>query len=213
MVLQDMVFQGTVVGPDLWNSFFEDARQAINECLFTEVVYVDDLNAFRVFGHDADESDVMESIDACQTELHTWGRANQVALDPAKESKHILSLTHPVGDAFKLLGARFDGTLSMGETIAEIIHEVGWKLKTLQRTRRYYTDADLVLLYKAHFLSYLELRTPAIYHATCELLSRLDAVQTRFLRDAGLDEVAALMVFNLAPLSMRRDIAMLGVLH
>jgi hypothetical protein len=142
-------------------------------------------------------------FDGCQTELQTWGRANQVAFDPAKESKHILSLTHPVGNAFKLLGVSFDGTLSMGETIAEIIHEAGWKLKTLQRTRRYYNDADLVLLYKAHVLSYLEFRTPAIYHATRELLSRLDAVQTRFLRDAGLDEVAALMVFNLAPLSMR----------
>ena len=128
MVLRDMVFQGTVIGPDLWNSFFEDARQAINERFFTEVVYADDLNAFRVFGHDVDESTVMKSIDGCQTELHTWGRANQVAFDPAKESKHILSLTHPVGNAFKLLGVSFDGTLSMGETIAEIIHEAGWKL-------------------------------------------------------------------------------------
>ena len=166
MVLRDMVFQRTVIGPDLWNSFFEDARQAINECFFTEVVYADDLNAYRVFGHDVDETIVMKSIDACQTELHTWGRTNQVAFGPANESKHILSLTHPVGNAFKLLGVWFDGTLAIGETIAEIIHEAGWKLKTMQRTRWYYNDADLVLLYKAHVLSYLEFCTPAIYHAT-----------------------------------------------
>ena len=68
-------------------------------------------------------------------------------------------------------------------------------------------------LYKAHALSYLEFRTPTIYHARREALSKLDTVQTRFLREAGVDEVAALMHFSLAPLRMRRDIAMLGVLH
>ena len=32
MALRHMVFQGTVTGPTLWNLFFEDARNAINEC-------------------------------------------------------------------------------------------------------------------------------------------------------------------------------------
>ena len=32
MGLSNMVFQGTVTGPSLWNLFFEDARHAINEC-------------------------------------------------------------------------------------------------------------------------------------------------------------------------------------
>ena len=32
MTLMNMVFQGTVTGPDLWNLFFEDARQPIIEC-------------------------------------------------------------------------------------------------------------------------------------------------------------------------------------
>ena len=34
MTLRNMVFQGTVTGPMLWNLFFEDARHAINECFF-----------------------------------------------------------------------------------------------------------------------------------------------------------------------------------
>ena len=49
MALRDMVFQGTVTGPTLWNLFFGDSREAINECFYTEVVYADDLNAYRVF--------------------------------------------------------------------------------------------------------------------------------------------------------------------
>ena len=38
-------------------------------------------------------------------------------------------------------------------------------------------------------------------------------MQKKFLADAGIDERAALLDFNLAPLATRRDIAMLGVIH
>ena len=98
----------------------------------------------------------------------------------------------------------------MSDAVSEIVSAAGWKLRTLWRTRCYYTDADLITLYKAHLLSFLEYRTPAIYHATRAVLSRLDAVQSKFLNDIGVDEVTALDVFHLAPLSVRRDIAMLG---
>ena len=37
MTLMNMVYQGTVSGPLLWNLFFEDARHAINETFFKEV--------------------------------------------------------------------------------------------------------------------------------------------------------------------------------
>ena len=53
----------------------------------------------------------------------------------------------------------------------------------------------------------------AVYHAKRDVLVKLDRVQTRFIRDAGLTEIDALMKFNLAPLAARRDIAMLGLIH
>lgn len=83
----------------------------------------------------------------------------------------------------------------------------------LVRTRRYYTGSELVVLYKSHLLSYIEYRTPAIYHATRDILCRLDRIQDRFLEHAGIDEQHAWIHFHLAPLATRRDIAMLGVLH
>ena len=52
-----------------------------------------------------------------------------------------------------------------------------------------------------------------MYHARRQVLSRLDRVQARFLRDAGVSEIEALMNFALAPLQTRRDIAMLGLVH
>ena len=42
MVLKSMVFQGTVLGPSLWNLFYEDARRAIHETGFEEIVSADD---------------------------------------------------------------------------------------------------------------------------------------------------------------------------
>ena len=101
----------------------------------------------------------------------------------------------------------------MANAVFELVSSAGWKLRTLLRTKRFYTDADLIILYKAHLLSYLEYRTPAIYHATRAELCRLDAVQSRFLRDVSVDDVTALINFHLAPLSTRRDIAMLGLIH
>ena len=47
--LANMVFQGTVWGPCLWHLFFEDAQLAIQDAGFEEVVFADDLNAFKAF--------------------------------------------------------------------------------------------------------------------------------------------------------------------
>ena len=52
-----------------------------------------------------------------------------------------------------------------------------------------------------------------MYHATTTLIRRLDRAQDSFLRQLNVDRDIALLEFNLAPLAMRRDIAMLGILH
>ena len=101
----------------------------------------------------------------------------------------------------------------MASAVDEVVIAARWKLRTLIKTKRYYNDAELVLLYKAHLLSFIEYRTPAVYHATREFLERLDRIQSNFLHDVGINEVTALMAFNLAPLATRRDIAILGVIH
>ena len=44
------------------------------------------------------------------------------------------------------------------------------------------------------------------------MLSPLDRVQNRFLREMDLNEKEAFLEYNLAPLGLRRDIAMLGLI-
>jgi len=48
-LLKNMCFQGTVWGPALWNIFFSDAPLAMRRCAFKEIMYADDLNAYREF--------------------------------------------------------------------------------------------------------------------------------------------------------------------
>ena len=149
----------------------------------------------------------------CQKKLHRWGAANQVTFDPAKESFHVLAQAGGEGGNTELLGVTFDTGLRMEDAVHDTVVEVGWKLRTLQRSRRFHTDAELVLLYKNRVLSYLEYRTPALHHATCTALQPLNKLQERFLREAGVTSLEALQCFNLAPLATRRDIAMLGLIH
>jgi hypothetical protein len=59
----------------------------------------------------------------------------------------------------------------------------------------------------------VEYRTPAVYHATDTVLAALERVQASLLRQTGISAMEALMMFNLAPLSARRDMAMLGLIH
>ena len=215
--LTDSVFQGTVLGPPLWNTFFGDARRALNRKHFKETVFADDLNCWKAFllarlspaPHDA----ALEELRGAQLELHLWGEANQVFFDAGKESFHILHRRLFYGDNFKVLGCVFDPQLRMLEAAKHIATEAGWRLKTLLRGKRFFTTPEIMRLYKAQILSFIESSTPAIYHAAPSILARVDRVQDRFLREIGLTALNALKDYRLAPLSSRRDMGMLGALH
>lgn len=211
--LRDMVFQGTVLGPLLWNIFFADARDPIVEVGFQEIVYADDLNAFKEFDSQCTSEEILKECDKCQHGLHAWGAANGATFDPGKESAQILSRQEPFGKPFKILGIEFDLQLRMDLCIDATAKSASWKLQVLLRTKRFHTDAELLLLYKAQILSFIEYRTPAVYHACATHLDSIDAVQKRLLKALDMSPERAIVDFRLAPLSSRRDIAMLGIIH
>ena len=62
-------------------------------------------------------------------------------------------------------------------------------------------------------LSFIEYRTPGIIHAAPSALASIDHIQERFLNQLHISASDALTIFNLAPLQVRRDIAMLGIIH
>ena len=211
--LINQVYQGTVWGPPLWNVYFEDAKVPVNTAGFQDVFFADDLNTYKDYARSCSNFCLYEEMRECQAELHKWGAANRVQFDASKESMHILDRWEPESEGFSMLGVEFDGALTMENEVEDLANRCYWKLRTLLRAQRYFSMEQLMIQYKTHILPFLEHSTPALYHATDTLLSTVDRVQKTFLRRVGLTEEAAFLDHNLLPLSTRRDIAMLGVVH
>ncbi len=211
--LKNSVYQGTVLGPPLWNIHYADAQVAVNAEGFSEVIFADDLNCSKDFGSHLTEAQIRQQLGACQNSLHRWGAANRVLFDPGKESFHGIHRGRHFGEEFKILGVLFDCQLTMRSAAQEVAREAGWKVRSILRCRRFYSTPQLVKLYKTQVLSYIESRTAALHHAAPSVLDAIDRVQRRFLREVGLTELDALQQYRLAPLPVRRDIAMLGMIH
>ena len=146
--MQDMVFQGTVWGPPLWNVFYADARHAIQAAGFEEVVYADDLNAYRAVPNHVPLDAALTQAAECQSSLHRWGQANQVVFDPAKESFHILSRTQGYGDNFSLLGVEFDVQLLMHSAVHQCAIEAGWRVRSLLRAQKFFSTSEAIMMFK-----------------------------------------------------------------
>ena len=149
----------------------------------------------------------------CQHGLHDWGCANQVTFDPSKEGMHIVARGSNSEECFGILGVDFDTRLLMRTAVQTVVNEAKWRARAILRSRRYHSVEDMIALYKANVLSYIEYRTAALYHAEEGVLEKLDSIQKCFIQEVGVNALDALQVFNLAPLSTRRDIAMLGILQ
>ena len=212
-VLANSVFQGTVLGPPLWNFFYADARFSVREHGFTETVFADDFNCWKTLDKDTSEEEAVLRLSVCQNSLHRWGAANRVTFDPQKEEFIIIRRRNALGPEFRLLGVIFDAQLLMHKGVRKIAVETGWRLKSILRPRAYFTTPELMRLYKAHILSYIESGVAGYFHACDSTLACVDRVQGRFLRAVGLTEEEALLNFRLAPLGTRRCMAILGFLH
>ena len=66
MTLEDMVFQGTVWGPPLWNTFYADSRRPIRKEGFKEIIFADDLNAWKKVAAGASRESMMTAMTKCQ---------------------------------------------------------------------------------------------------------------------------------------------------
>ena len=74
--MEDMVYQGTVFGPFLWNAFFADAGLAVAAADFLQLMFADDLNAIRILEPGVADAEAFTFIRECQSRLHRWGLAN-----------------------------------------------------------------------------------------------------------------------------------------
>ena len=145
--------------------------------------------------------------------MHRWGALNRVSFDSGKEELLVLHHLEGEGENFRLLGPVFDVKLQMHSAVQKAAGKARAKLHAVLKTKRYYTTADLVLQFKTHVLCLLETVTPAVYHASSTALAPLDKVLETFCREVDLSKEEAFLRYNLAPLPLRKDVAMLGLLH
>ena len=65
LTLANMLFQGTVLGPPLWNLYYADAKLAVNLHGFQELVFADDLNCWKAFAAATDNKVVLNEARTC----------------------------------------------------------------------------------------------------------------------------------------------------
>ena len=211
--LCDTVFQGTVLGPTLWNVFFHDVAFAAAGVDTTEAMFADDLSLYKSYPVSISNNDIQSDMLRAKQKVHKWGVRNRVTFDAAKE---YIVVVHPAdgeGDDFKLLGCVIDVHLRMDQAIESLLARARPKIQALLRTKRIYSIDDLVMQYKTHVWSILEYQNGTIMHAAPSALAKLDDMQRSFARQNQLTEGVAFLYYNFAPPSLRRDIGILGFIH
>ena len=211
--LTDTVFQGTVLGPPLWNTFFADVAESASSTGGREALFADDLNVFQEFARHTPLTQIQSELEQCRGRVHTWGRKNRVGFDASKEHILVLHPSSPHGAAFKLLGLMTDPDLRMHSAIDQLLSRIRPKVTAILRTRAYYSVPQLIDQFKTHIWGLIECNSGGYFHAANSLLVKVDKVQTRFLKELDLTEEQAFLDFNFAPCRVRRNIAILGLIH
>jgi len=159
LLLCDMVFQGTVLGPRLWNAFFQDIAPSIGEGSQVVELFADDLNVSTSCATEVSNDVLIGDLRDAQQRTHAWGQEHRVSFDPTKE--HIKVLHPQFGDdsTFKLLGTLIDCRLTMDPCIDSVISKIWPKIKALLRTRSTYSVSSKLDQYRAHIWPHVEYST------------------------------------------------------
>ena len=144
MEIANSVFQGTVLGPPLWNAFFGDVAVPAKSTGGQEELFADDLTVFQKFERSLPVEGVKTELDKCKKNVHKWGATNRVSFDPIKEHVVILHPTVGHGETFRLLGCMIDTDLRMHSCIEQLLSKIRPKITVILRIRGYYNVPDLI---------------------------------------------------------------------
>ena len=148
--IDNMVFQGTVLGPLLWNVFFATVTTAATSSNEHEVAFADDMNIFKYFDRNEDPATIEASLRRTRQRVHKWGSKNRVEFDPSKE--HIVRIHPTIGNdiSFKLLGVHFDCKLKMHHDIEDLLARCRPKIKAILRAQQCFTIHELLNQFETH---------------------------------------------------------------
>ena len=163
MMLTDIVYQGTVLGPSLWNAFFGDIATYVPEDGQHCQIFADDLKV-DASCPEAMSNDVLKaSLGEAQHRAHEWGERNRVTFDPTKESIRIIHPTQGDAEEFVLLGTLFDCQLTMSPCIDSLLKTLRPKVRAILKLKHVLSMPSLKNQYKAHVWSKVEYHNGAFF--------------------------------------------------
>ena len=86
MYLTDMVYQGTVLGPALWNAFFGDVSLHVPDDGQHVQIFADDLKIDASCPASMSNAVLRDSLGEAQTRIHQWRERDRVTFDPSKNT-------------------------------------------------------------------------------------------------------------------------------
>ena len=121
MALSDMVFQGTVLGPSLWNAFFGEIADFVAEESQQTTLFADDLSVTTHCPEEVSNEILLAELAEVRSRAHVWGHSHRVVFDPSKESLNIIHPIHGLGKDFKLLGVLMDCRMSLDPCVGHLM--------------------------------------------------------------------------------------------
>ena len=96
--IENQVYQGTVFGPPMWNTFFKNSSLPVMQSGAADAKFADDLTAYQLFPSAVTNDVVLEQLGRCQELVHQWGTEHRVEFDPAKEKLLVVHRSSPIGE-------------------------------------------------------------------------------------------------------------------
>ena len=216
--------QGSVLGPLLWNVYFNDILQLIPEA----TAYADDCTLTFTCERSERRNTVTRINQALQS-ISSWGRRWQVTFAPEKTQAMLISRRQDVAnreqlhiqmegrrihlqESVSILGVEFDSGLTFTSHVRKVAKNAAWKLSCVRRISHLLDSKGVVTLYNSQVRSLMEYSPLAWSSCPQSYLGLLDRVQARAQRLARLKAPAG-AAYNCQPLQQRRDVAGLCVMY
>ena len=186
--IEASVPQGSVLGPLLWNIYFNDLLNLVDEAC----AYADDCTLD--FSCDKDDVHIVQKINEILQKIQTWGERWQVSFASEKSQLMVISrctwsVNIPpikLGDneiemknSINILGVEFDKNLSYTSHIKELCSRVAKKFACLRRMARHLDAKGCELLYNAQIRSVMEYSHLVWSSTPPSYLKLLDKIQER----------------------------------
>ena len=216
--------QGSVLGPILWNVFFNDLLQALP----SSSAYADDCTLSYSYEKN-DVDGVVARVNEHLDRIAAWGEKWQVNFAAEKTQCMVISRspndsqmiqgrlsfnggTLNIDDHIDILGVEFDSKLTFSRHVNNLARKASSKISALRRMKQLLDKKGLCMLYKSQVRSHLEYSFLAWISCPRSHLALLDKVQRRaerLIASVGEQEEQP----SLDSLEHRRMVGALTVLH